>query len=57
VESVAQAPAMKEAAGYEPPRLEMHGSVAEVTKMQVVGVFIDKANLPAGTPIFGNSSL
>ena len=43
--------------GYEPPRLEMFGSLAEVTKAMVAGIFVDKPGLPQGSIIFGNTSL
>lgn len=42
---------------YEPPRVEIHGSVAEVTKAFIVGIETDAPNLPAGTSIFGHTSL
>lgn len=42
---------------YEPPRVQMHGSVADVTKAFIVGVETDAPNLPAGTSIFGHTSL
>jgi hypothetical protein len=46
------------AARYEPPRLTVHGTVAEVTEAQVVGTNFDRS-IPAGSSIvaiFGSTS-
>jgi hypothetical protein len=40
------------AAGYEAPRLHMHGSLAEATASQVLGSVFDQT-IPAGTPLTG----
>jgi hypothetical protein len=40
--------------GYQPPTLTMHGTVAEVTGANAVGMVTDRS-FPAGTPI-GNLS-
>lgn len=41
---------------YEPPHIEAHGSVAEVTQAFLIGIFIDK-NHSQGDIIIGNTSL
>jgi hypothetical protein len=47
------------ARGYEPPRLTVHGSLAEATAANLIGTEFDKT-IPAGASIlsvFGGTSL
>lgn len=37
---------------YEAPRVQVHGSLAEVTASQILGTNFDQT-IPAGTPITG----
>jgi hypothetical protein len=41
---------------YEPPRVDVHGSLAATTGSFVAGIFTDKS-LPAHSSIINNSSL
>lgn len=49
----------KPVADYEPPRVTVHGSLAEVTAANIIGAVFDKS-IPAGASIvsvFGATSL
>jgi hypothetical protein len=49
----------RRAEGYEPPRLTVHGSLAEATAANLIGTEFDKT-IPAGASIlsvFGGTSL
>ncbi|GEM_PF-1446584 len=50
VETNRQAMSGGVSSNYEPPRLTVHGSVAEVTGANAVGNVTDRS-FPAGTPI------